>query len=1275
MKEVPVTRRFLPIPAVYQQDDLPLDEIWSSIGRVEPVSWEVLLEAFRVVILADAGAGKTFELKAAAERQRSAGKSSFLIRIEDIDDAFAESFEIGTTQAFEDWLGGTQQAWFFLDSVDEIRLTEPRAFENAIRAFAGRIRNARHRAHVYISSRPYAWRTAADRALIEELLPIAEQQREQAGEEDFSADFPEATTRRGETAEGPSSAESTEPLVSLYQLAPLNEADIRLFAGHNGVDNPDDFLEEIDRAALLSLARVPFDLGDLIDTWTERHALTNRLEIFEDGISRQLTMSDSPEPLPVIERAAGGAELLAMAAMLTGLPNISLPGFDSDDAIDAVTLLSSWAVSEVEALLRTGVFSDPIYGAVRFRHREIRELLAARWVARNLERAGARSQIETFIFRSRYGEDILTPRLRPILPWLILFDAGICNRLLKNYPEVAVEGGDPARLPFKVRRAMLATLITAVIAPDSGLRGLDNTAIARIAQPDLEPHVLDLITAYAENDDAIFVLGRLVWQGKMRTCVAPLAAIARNPERSVYARLVSVRSVATIANPEAIYALWAALNHLPHLLPRRLLTEFADHAPASIESVALLVASIERLEPPERFEIDGLNQAFNAFVKRLPLLGGAGDAEPLFVLARGLQRFLAREPHIERGECRVSEEYQWLLAPALYAVERLIEGRSPAALWQPSLELLAASPAVRFWRNDQYSERKSNLADLVPQWPDLNDALFWWTVAERRIGFAAKGERLSDDGPVSWIGHFWGFDQASFPRSLVWISERALTDDRLVALGRSVRTYYENNKPAYMLRALRGIVAGKPELESKLEASLNPPASPEMEEQKHYERNHRKKTYQRDRRHTAVRADFASSLAANPEIVRSPPGVEPGNISNEQYHLLRMIEGDGLRSSRAQGANWQSLIPEFGAAVAEAYRDAAVGFWRIYKPGVRSKGANTSSIPYALIFAMAGLDIELGDGSGAQALSLRDAKHALLYGPWELNGFPRWYESLCKTQPKAARDFLWRETRWELENSPADQPLHYMLNDLVYYAPWFLGEIAPRVFDWLGGHEAPSEQCLSSCRAIMMGGGTTSQQISALAASKIGSCGTPTEQLPIWYALRIDSDPTLGVPLLMRLYDSGTLRDPDRFGADFNSALLGSRRDVSPIFGTFRTPTYLKQLYLLAHRVVRVTDDIQRGGQGVYSPTARDDAQDARERLFALLAEMSGELVYSAILDLADAHPEPSYRGFMRSRAHQRATADGDLHAWSSIEVAELATRLAARPIVTPLGETYDAAH
>ena len=285
------------------------------------------------------------------------------------------------------------------------------------------------------------------------------------------------------------------------------------------------------------------------------------------------------------------------------------------------------------------------------------------------------------------------------------------------------------------------------------------------------------------------------------------------------------------------------------------------------------------------------------------------------------------------------------------------------------------------------------------------------------------------------------------------------------------------------------------------------------------------------------------------------------SLSSEQYHLLQIIEGDKSRNSRAQGANWAALIPEFGVAVAEAYRDAAIAFWRAYKAGIRSEGADTNSIPYALIFAMSGLDIELRD-SEKTGLVLRktDARRALRYVLWELNGFPRWFEKFYRAWPKISRDFLWKEVEWELKHTPSEQSLYYVLHDLVYYAPWLHTEFAPLLSSWLSQHQAPNQDCLRYCRAIMIGGGLAAADIATLSVRKIADPGTPPEQLATWHALRTDADPARGVPALNGLFDSGTLLDPVGFVSSFSVALIGGRRNVSPIFGHFKTPSYLKVL-------------------------------------------------------------------------------------------------------------------
>lgn len=101
----------------------------------------------------------------------------------------------------------------------------------------------------------------------------------------------------------------------------------------------------------------------------------------------------------------------------------------------------------------------------------------------------------------------------------------------------------------------------------------------------------------------------------------------------------------------------------------------------------------------------------------------------------------------------------------------------------------------------------------------------------------------------------------------------------------------------------------------------------------------------------------------------------------------------------------------------------------------------------------------------------------------------------------------------------------------------------------------------------------------------------------------------------------------------------------------YRSASHLKALYVLMHRFIRVEDDIERAGMGVYSPTLRDNAQDARNKLFSLLAEMPGEETYRALKQLAKEHPEEKYRLWMAERARQRAISDADEPFWTADQI------------------------
>lgn len=1238
---VPIVRRFLQIPNEVDADDERFDV--STFGMSQAKTWTELNDEYRTVILADAGAGKTHEMRTQAKALRKQGRRAFFLRIEDMADGPARALEIGTAVEYQDWKKSVDEAWFFLDSVDEAKLDSPRAFEKAIRHFAAEIHDCTHRAHIVLSSRPYAWGVRTDRQLVETLLPFSKP-TEGSLFDPYEKD--DATASRNRIDAGPVS-ESWQ----IHKLGPLDAADVRTFSTARGVDDIDALLAAIARADLWSMAERPFDLNDIFSRWKPGEPLGSRLDILQHGVRRRLLEIDETrierQPLNV-DKALDGARRLAAAVTLTKNAGIRVPdGLHNDIGMDATVVLGEWDPGDVKALLGRAVFNDAIYGAVRFRHREIRELLTAEWLADRI-RDGERRSVEALIFREQYGEQTISPTMRPILPWLILFDTEIRRRALSMAPEIAAEGGDPARLPLHERRSLLAAILDRIVGEGEDERPMHhNEAIGRIAQRDLGEQALALIERHRDHDDAIFFLGRFVWQGELGNCTSALLPIATDPTRGLYARIASTRAVLTVGTCDEVTELWNGIIAAPQPLDRRLLAEMISAEPVPKDIAHKLLLAIDRLGPRKEFETSGLNQAMHRLIKRL-------DQAQLLALAQGLNPMLEREPHIERGECAVSEHHIWLLGPGMHIAERIVTQRSETAFDEHVLALLMKAPVVRQWRNED-QEHKTQLGELVPKWPELNDRLYWADVTRARESIARKGQRMIEDWPAAWIRPFWGFSESDLDRLIAYIVHRPLLDDRLVALHRAFWTYRDAGRPRRWRDRLNAAAATDPELRKHLSLLYRPPVADSHRRLRRQLRETERRARERDERRVESRRAFVQRLRGNPDVVRHPTGIAEGKFGNDQYHLMRIIEGHGIRNDRVEGADWRALIPEFGEEVAAAYRDAAITHWRHYTPDIRSEGANTREVPYSLTFGMIGLEIERMETPDFPAnLDEADARHALRYAGWGLNDQPAWLEPMFETHREIAYDAIWREMEWELEHSPTDAPLHYMLHDVLYHSPWLHAIMAPGLLEWLLIKDPPNEDLLRQAIHLLVSGDISPENLVQLARTRIETA--PARHLPRWFALWVDGEPVGGISATEEwLASIGDAEQASAAAQLFVSALQGGRQDKRPKLGRYRTARWLKSLYVLMHRYVRTEDDIERAGKGVYSPVLRDDAQEGRNLLFSQLSEIPGKTTYTMLVELAEDHPDETYRSWMRIRARMRAIADSDLEPWTAEQVREFA--------------------
>jgi hypothetical protein len=595
---IELNRQFTPVPN--SNEAAEENQILADWGHLKSKSWDDLEQEFRCVILAEAGAGKTSELKYRAEFLKQQGKSAFFIRIEDIEADFQTAFEIGDQGDFQTWLESTQEAWFFLDSVDESRLKEPRTFEKALRHFARTISNGVHRAHILISSRPYAWRAGEDRELMKSILfrPLI----------------------GGTEVDDGSGQSKHKGAPSIYLLRPLDREKIQYFCHTRNVKNINQLLEEIERANLWSLAERPFDLEAILAKWEKGQNLDGRLELLRFIIEKRLDDSHntdrSQKQTLNLEQAKQGARRLAAAVILTGQVNINVQDASHNKpGIEPTKILHEWEPGDVRALLERGIFNDVIYGAVRFRNRDVRELLAAEWFHHLLSKEQSRSKIENLFFREQYGEKVLSPRLRPILPWLILLDDSILTKAIRIRPEIAIEEGDPSRLPLQVRQQILSDIVQRIASGEEVRSAQDRSSLIRIATQDLANNILQLINEHLNNDNAIYFLGRLVWQGKMSNCVEPLLSIALDSSRVLYARRSSTLAVMACGCDAQKSHLWQTLNEqegeIPHEMAEVLIREAV---PENIEQV---LVSLRKLVVPQKINSFLLNKTLHDYIERL----------------------------------------------------------------------------------------------------------------------------------------------------------------------------------------------------------------------------------------------------------------------------------------------------------------------------------------------------------------------------------------------------------------------------------------------------------------------------------------------------------------------------------------------------------------------------------------------------------------------------------------------------------------------------------
>ena len=277
-----------------------------SLGWSRGTTWQDLLRSMRVLMISEAGAGKTYECREQAQRLWDAGEPAFFVELSGLATGGLRSLlDLDEVARLDDWLSSQSDvATFFLDSIDELKLTRG-SFEQALKLFKKGIEGQLGRARIVITTRP----TAFDEKLMRNVLPVPPTPSAVPSEESFV----KIAMRDHQTQKAIDSEDQAPPDWRTVALIPLSDAQIIEFCSDQRVEDPAALQKDLKRRNAEEFARRPQDLIELCADWREHKRIrTHRDQVAANVRVKLLPRDDRPEPAQLsVEKAVEGASRLA----------------------------------------------------------------------------------------------------------------------------------------------------------------------------------------------------------------------------------------------------------------------------------------------------------------------------------------------------------------------------------------------------------------------------------------------------------------------------------------------------------------------------------------------------------------------------------------------------------------------------------------------------------------------------------------------------------------------------------------------------------------------------------------------------------------------------------------------------------------------------------------------------------------------------------------------------------------------------------------------------
>lgn len=1230
----------------------------SGWEHAEGTSWGELLKSERVVILAEAGSGKTKEMLAQADTLVNQGETAFFIPIEELDKQGVREYltsEPGHAERFDSWSASSEDkpAWFFLDSVDELKLVQGK-LDRALGKMTSALGTNSNHARIIVSCRPTDWQPIQDMAMLRRKLPESAEPTpsEKTEEEMFLAPIRREKEENKEEENKPSKSRCVI-------LLPLDKKRIEIYANAKGVKNSKAFLEEIERKEAWSFARRPLDLQSLVDMWNSSEKIGTLREQHENGIENSL--KDNPERpdngVISAEKALDGVERLALAMTLTKKRTIRSPEQSTETpnpaSLDASEILTGWTEAEVKALLRRPIFDPATYGRVRFHHRSIQEYLTAGRLSRLKEQNLTKRQLNNLLFADTYGDKVVIPTMQAVAAWLSIWNPDVCREVLNREPEVLVLHGDPESLSLDVRSELIKNYVTAY--SQGGWRGLEMPVgeVQRLAHADLASDINTYLEQNHENEEVIEFLLKLVWLGGIQDCADAAFKAALDESLGAYSRTLAIKALGACDRNDLLRKITDEILANEERWQNRVIHSAVENLYPGIISTQELEQLIRRTPEP-RNTTGGFSWAlYNK-------LGIPLEDETLEIEITNMLTELIWEGREESRWYDPSSSFGYLSASLAKLCNKQIKKAKsiPPALIRPCVV------ANRF-HGDHYSGRDElkQIREEFLKNTSVRESTFWTEL--ETIDAISEDERSSHrmyhalhDGLIT------NFQDEDWDWLLTALKNRNHPEKREVALHGLISLWCARGRSDSDLQTLERAVEIEPDLKEILAERSQPiPADPEEEQ---WKREHQERIEQQEEEQREIEQSW---LDWKTEAENDPDKIFEGKTGHQSmWTLIKWLRYAAEDTGNLTLKGWLIIRQVMGDKIGEFFEEKLTTYWREEEPPIwsRLEPEKRNSIFYSQYAGLTGLHVDARNSEWINSLSHEEVKKAAEWALVELNGFPEWFSGLSEKHPDIVTQALNAELEAEIAESDTIQHPH-TLNAIKYGSELFKNLVAPYLKDAIQQwpqEEAPENQSvrnrnLHSVLSIIIGADSDDEIIATLCESRFTNAPNDAAAA-IWLNGLCACDLNRG----LEAFKIGLAAIPETarqgkavewFGRTFND-----RTDDTIFVNTDTDTDTLVSLTELAYEQIRRDDDIRH--EGAYSPGDRDNAQDARNRILNSLIDKSGSEAHDALIQLADKPLFSHMPDRIRILARQRAAKDSDVKSFSVPEYKEWETKHEVSP-------------